>query len=647
MIANILPETKTKDKEGVFSYLIPENLSAQLEIGQIVYIPFGKQVLRGAILSFVEKTDIKFQLREIISASSIVLPMQYLELISWISKYYLCHKGQALSLFLPPDLKRPRKEEATVARDLEIEKKLSSMQAQALEEIRRVGTSKPVLLHGVTGSGKTEIYLERIKDVIKVGKQAIFLVPEIMLTPQTIDRIKLALGEEVAVTHSHLSASEKYLCWYSFFNNKTKIIVGPRSAMLVPTANLGLIVIDEEHEDSYKQEQTPRYHAVTLAERIAELSKAQLLMGSATPRVPTYHKTETGKYALVELQERFGKDKLPPSEIIDLKKELIAGNFSPISLKLQESIHQVLERQHQALLFLNRRGLATFVSCRDCGYVINCESCSIPMVFYQNAIRSELSCHHCGSKKPVASICPNCHSPRIKYFGAGTDRVMLELKKLFPKARIAQADSRTINSKDDFFDFYDKIKKGKIDLAVGTQMIAKGLDIPNVDLVGVISADTGLNMPSYRASEKTFQNITQVSGRSGRRDHPGQTIIQTYWPENPSILFASKHDYAGFYKKEIRERENFCYPPFCQILRVVAEHEKEAMARKNIALAAKSLKDAGFSPIGPAPAFYKKLHNKYRFHLLIKLKKWPDLEIAKVAEDFPQLVWDFEPTNML
>ncbi|MCL5410652.1 MAG: primosomal protein N' [Patescibacteria group bacterium] len=675
MIAEIIPEKRTAPDKNIFSYIVPENLQSQIRIGSIVEIPFGKNNIRGVILR-IQNTDnrirVDYELKEIKSINpDFSVPKQYLDIAKWISKYYLCSLGEAISLFLPPIISRPRTQSANhesritnheirlTSEQEEIFQKLKDKLAhcsirQPAERTKNDGSSrltaldnKPALIHGVTGSGKTEIYLKLAKEAIKINKQVVVLVPEIMLTPQTVEKFEQIFPDQACLLHSGLSKSEKYLNYKQFTVGDKKIIIGPRSALLVPNVNIGLIIIDEEQEDAYKQEKDPRYHAVDLAEKIADRLGALLVLGTATPRIETYYKAKKEIFDLFELKSRYQKLILPPARIIDLKNEIKHDNFSPISLELQKNIAEVLKNKRHAILFLNRRGMATFVSCRECGEIINCPRCNIPMVYHTNYDKHILNCHHCDYKVPVPSICPVCKSSRIKFFGAGVDKIELEIKRLFPKARIRKIDSKSLQNKGEYMKLYDDLQKGKIDILIGTQILAKGLDIGTVDLVGVISADVGLHLPHFKASEKTFSLLTQVSGRSGRKDNVGRTIIQTYWPNSSAIQFAADHNYKDFYKEEIKEREKFNYPPFCYLIRVISEDKNKQKACDNIFAVAQKLSQNEIDHIGPGPCFLNKINNKFRYHIIIKTNILPNPKITEIFKINPYLIWDTDPVDLL
>ena len=680
MIVAIIPAIKTSPDKDSFSYLVPENIKDQIKFGAIVSVSFGKKNIKGVVSSIknchpLEEGDplivdsrllgndnTSYKLKEIQSVDSdFIIPKKYIDIAKWISEYYLCSLGDAISLFMPPKTVRARKPELRImnyelskttilsSEQEEIFKQLSQkLQPEADQPLaERTIDNKPALLHGVTGSGKTEIYIKLTEKVLQLNKQVIVLTPEIMLTPQIVEKFEENFPGQICLMHSHLSQSEKFKCYSQFFHGEKQIIIGPRSALLVPSNNLGLIIIDEEQEDAYKQEKDPRYHAVDLAEEIAMKSNALLILGSATPRIETYRKAKEGSFDLFEIKNRYQKLILPTSEVVDLRNEIKYDNFSPISTKLQEKIKETLDKKRQTILFLNRRGMATFVSCRECGEVMLCPNCTIPMVYHVFDKKNILNCHHCDSKAMVPSTCPKCGGSKIKFFGAGIDKIVKEIEDLFPKARITKVDSKSLSNKNDYIKLHEDIKNHKIDILIGTQILAKGLDIPTVDLVGVISADTGLHLPYYKASEKVFSLITQVSGRSGRKDNVGQTIIQTYWPESNAILLAAKHDYHTFYENEILERKNFNYPPFCHLVRVISEDVNEQKAKKSIDQIATKLHKNDIDFIGPAKCFLSKINNKFRYHIIIKTKELSNSKIREVFKTNPYLIWDVDPVDLL
>ncbi len=484
------------------------------------------------------------------------------------------------------------------------------------------------LIRGITGSGKTEIYLQLVEEMIKKGKGSIVLVPEISLTPQTIDRFVGRFGDLVAVIHSRLSLGERFDEWRRIKNNQAKIVVGARSAVFAPFENLGLIVIDEEHESTYKSSQNPKYDTIELASKRVDIEGATLVLGSATPSLESYHKALNGHMKLLELEERANKSTLPKLKIIDMREELNDGNKSIFSRELYQAMDHTLKQKKQIILFLNRRGFSTFVSCRNCGYVVKCNSCDISMTYHRNI--NKLRCHYCGLTEGPPSICPECSSKYIKYFGVGTEQVEEYTKAIFPNARVARMDFDTTSKKGSYDKILGAMKRQKIDILIGTQMISKGLDFKDVTLVGVIAADTSLNLPDFRAPEKTFQLITQVAGRAGRGEDSGKVIVQTYDPDHYSIVLSKEHDYKSFYENEIQLRESFLYPPFYNMINILIYGENlvevNHLSHQIFELVWKNVDgidevDKKKLIIGPNPAPLEKIKNNYRWHIILKAKK--------------------------
>ncbi len=487
------------------------------------------------------------------------------------------------------------------------------------------------LLHGVTGSGKTELYLRALEQTVAAGRQGIVLVPEISLTPQTIRRFAGRFPGRVAVVHSKLSAGERFDAWRRASEGAVDVVVGSRSALFAPLPDIGLIVVDEEHDAAYKQIRTPRYHARDAAIELARLHHAVTLLGSATPSLESQFKARRGVYTLLTLPRRVmghregGTIKmleLPPVSIVDMRAELRAGNRSMFSRALHDALNQILAQGEQAILFLNRRGTATFVMCRDCGEVIRCPRCKIPLTHHRGDV---LICHHCNYRQPMPKVCPKCGSHRIKTFGAGTERVMDALRAEFPQARPLRWDRDVTGGKTSHEAILQDFIEHKADVLVGTQMIAKGLDLPLVTLVGVLSADTGLFLPDFRAAERSFQILMQVAGRAGRSERGGKVIFQTYHPQHYAIIAASKHDYDAFYHTEMRFRQEQGYPPYRRITRLIyldtnRERCPQETARMATALKrrAQELGKADFGLIGPAPAFFSRERGKYRWHIIFR-----------------------------
>lgn len=479
---------------------------------------------------------------------------------------------------------------------------------------------KMFLLKGVTGSGKTEVYMKLVERVLLEGKSAIILVPEIALTPQMIERFKGRFGVNVALFHSKLSDGERFDEWFRVKEGKAKVIVGARSAIFLPAKNLGLIIIDEEHENTYKSEQNPKYQTKEVAEYLSELKGCKVILGSATPSIETYYRALTGEMKLLELNSRVDNKAMPPMKVIDMRNELKGGNKSLFSRELFIAIQERLKRKEQIILFLNRRGFSTFVSCRSCGYVFKCDECDISMTYHKNGL---LICHYCGKTKREPRECPKCHSKYVKFFGAGTQRVEEEVKKYFNNAGILRMDVDTTRDKHSYERIYNTFKNGEADILIGTQMVSKGLDFKNVTLVGILAADMSINIPDYRAAERTFQIITQVAGRAGRGDKQGEVLIQTYTPQHYSLQYAVNYDYEGFYEKEFTVRAMMKYPPFGKLLLINGTSKKEELLKNfmhKITMMIKPLVESclDIEILGPIPCMISKLKENYRWQIVIK-----------------------------
>ena len=493
------------------------------------------------------------------------------------------------------------------------------------------------LLYGVTGSGKTEIYLQSIQEVLKKGKEAIVLVPEIALTPQMVDRFKGRFGNDVAVLHSALSTGEKYDEWRKVQRKEAKVVVGARSAIFAPFENLGIIIIDEEHETSYKQEELPRYHARDVAIHRARHHNCPVILGSATPSLESFARAKKDVYHLLTLSKRMNDRELPAVSTVDMREEMRSGNRTMFSRELFEKIEDRLAKKEQIILFLNRRGHSSFMMCRDCGYVMQCPHCDISLTYHR--VSNEMKCHYCGHDTGVPVICPECSSNHIRYFGTGTQKVEEELLKLLPEARIVRMDVDTTGRKGAHEKLLDHFQSGKADILLGTQMIAKGLDFPNITLVGVLSADTMLHLPDFRSGEKTFQLLTQVSGRAGRHELSGEVVIQTYTPEHYSIEHAGRQDYDSFYRQEMMMRKIGSYTPFYFLTLITVSHEnlmKAISTTEKITKYVKSQITREAILLGPVASPIPRINNRYRYQCLIKYKREPDLNSAlkKVLEHY-------------
>lgn len=529
------------------------------------------------------------------------------------------------------------------AKDLTLEQK------QVLAEINEAlekGTPDVFLLHGITGSGKTEVYLQAIDKAVSMNKDAILLVPEISLTPHMVRTFRRRFGDNVAVLHSRLSHGERYDEWRRICRGDVKIAVGARSAIFAPFKNVGLIIIDEEHETSYKQSMDPKYHAREVAIERSKLMNASVVLGSATPSLESYHLAKEGEYRYSQLPRRIGDRPLPLVHVVDMREELKSGNRTMFSRLLQTKMEETLSRGQQIILFLNRRGFSTFVLCRECGHVLTCRECDVSLVYHADTIR--MMCHYCGYSANVPDICPECGSRYIKYFGVGTQRVQDEVIKLFPTTRVIRMDADTTGRKGSHARILKGFENREVDILIGTQMVAKGFDFPNVTLVGVISADTALNLPDFRSSERTFQLLAQVAGRAGRGWTPGEVVVQTYDPEHFSIEAAKTHDYKSFAKQELMERKALNFSPFCRLIRVVFSDKLEEKAFSLAHAFARMLEDEKSSDwelLGPASCPIPRLKGNSRVHMVLKVFQMEKAR-EKVRNCMRELYDDFGTTRV-
>lgn len=506
---------------------------------------------------------------------------------------------------------------------------LTDEQTYAYETIKKSienNQNKTFLIHGVTGSGKTEVYLRLIDRCIENGKQAIFLVPEIALTPQMVRQVSCYFGDQVAVMHSMLTLRERYDEWKRIKKGIARVVVGARSAIFSPCEDLGLIIIDEEHETTYKSETSPRYHTSEVARFRAKFENATLVLASATPSIESFKMAKDGAYELIEMKHRINSSPLPQVEIVDMREELTDGNRSVFSGILKEEIAKNLKENKQTMLFLNKRGFSSFVSCRSCGYVAECPNCNIPLNYHK--VSESLICHFCDYKEPVSAVCPKCQSTHIRHFGIGTQKVCDELNAIFPEASVLRMDADTTLSPHSHEAILDRFRKGEADILVGTQMIAKGLDFEKVTLVGVVAADISLFMNDFRAGEKTFSLLTQVVGRAGRGKYPGRAVIQTYDPDNQILEFSKKQDYDGFYEEEIGLRSLMWYPPYCEIININSSSESDYQARKVLLrLRDELIKELSLCKLNSqvtvmsvTKAPMHRVNSRYRYRFIIKMK---------------------------
>ncbi len=614
-----------------FSYRIPKNLERDIAIGKRVWVPFGPRKVVGYIVDIMEKADIDdVKPIESIVDREPIISKELLLLTKWISQYYISSWGEAVEAAIPGVLKKgktsikPRNKTEEKMPKMSDAHKPTDEQQSALNKINRSidnSDCNVYLLHGITASGKTEVYMQAIDHALKKDKSSIVLVPEISLTPQTVERFKSRFGNQVAVMHSALLGSKRFSEYNRMRCGDARIVVGARSAIFSPLRNLGLIIIDEEHETSYKQESNPRYHAREVALKRAELSSSTVILGSATPSLESYYNAKNKKFHLIELTKRMKDIDLPKVSIVDMRKEFFQHHHATIfSRALKESIESVMARNEQAMLFLNRRGFSTFVNCRSCGNVLRCKKCDSVLIYHYS--KKRVLCHYCNFSKEPPTICAKCKSSYVKYHGMGTEKVESELYRYFPEGKSDRMDTDTTKKRGSHHRILDSFKHHNINVLVGTQMIAKGLDFPKVTLVGVVSADTTLNLPDFRASERTFNLLTQVAGRAGRGKDGGKVIIQTYTPGHYAIATASNHDYTSFYKREIVLRQELSLPPFVNLIRVMLRSRvEEKVIKASHSYAKIIMKDMSeVKLLGPAPAVISKVRNQYRWNIMVKTK---------------------------
>lgn len=623
--------------DKLFHYRIPDTLTPQVEEGKRIWVPFRNRRMVGFVVGLSDSTEVK-ETKDIqgVIEDAPILNKTMLSLTKWLSQYYHCSWGEAIALALPGLIKRGRikaQPRATTSEDDHITwssyKRPSSLnpeQAEALAAIKANLEKKNFgvfLLYGATGSGKTEVYIQAIEEVLRAGRSSIVLVPEISLTPQTVGRFRSRFGETVALLHSRLLETERFLQWQRIKEGKAKIVVGARSAVFAPVSALGLIVVDEEHDTSYKQDEGPRYNARDVAIMRAQLEGATVILGSATPSLESFHNTHRNKSKLLMLRERVDKKPMPEVQIVDMRQfDRAPGKsvvFSPI---LEEDIGLRLSRKEQVMLFLNRRGFSTFINCRKCGYVLKCRACNVSLAYHSEIDRA--LCHYCNVRVEVPPICPNCNGAYIKHFGIGTQKVESEAHRLFATANIARMDADTTARRGSHHKILTDFKLGKIDILIGTQMIAKGHDFPRVTLVGVIFADSSLNIPDLRASERTFSLLAQMAGRTGRGEKQGKVIVQTYDPLHYAILAVQGHDYGTFFKQELKFREELAYPPFTYMTSLILRSRREEKvigAAQELAAALNKNNPGGtVDLLGPAPMMISRLRGYFRWNIILKSK---------------------------
>lgn len=619
---------------GTFTYALNAEQAAELKPGMRVTVPFGKKKVYTALVTRIhhqkpEEYEVK-EILSVIDSAPVVLESQ-LALWKWISEYYMCARGEVFKAAIPAQLKletksRTKKTATAEIRDLS---ELNPSQQRALDEIREsFQTSEVTLLHGVTSSGKTEIYIHLIREVISRGQQVLYLLPEIALTTQMISRLKAVFGERIAVYHSKYSTSEKIKTWKNLLDggkpgdHHIQVILGVRSSVFLPFSNLGLIIVDEEHENTYKQfDPAPRYHARDTAIMLAKTFGAKTLLGTATPSVETYYNCKAGKYSLVELNERYLDLQLPEIAVVNThelrRRKQMQSNFSPALLN---DIEEALKNGEQVILFQNRRGFSLFLECGECGDIPRCRYCDVSLTYHKKSNR--LYCHYCGYSTRVPSICPACNQGSHKMRGFGTEKIEEEIALFFPQARIERMDLDATRSRKAYERLIARFELKESDILVGTQMVSKGLDFDNVKLVGIMNADTMLNYPDFRAYERSYQLMSQVSGRAGRKNGRGKVIIQTSSHNHPVINQVVQNDYQAMYVDQLEERSRFRYPPFSRLVKIILKHRTQEILDQAAGFLAQQLRTSIKETVmGPEYPLVSRVQNLYLKALLVKIER--------------------------
>ncbi|MGA7171982.1 MAG: primosomal protein N' [Candidatus Dormiibacterota bacterium] len=637
-IARVSPDLRAGPPAGLYDYLIPGELQDQLRLGQRVVVPFGRRRVFAFVVELLEDSPIEElrPLERIRDEVPLLLPHQ-ISLAQWIASHYLCPLPEVLRAMIPPAMRTGKatanrrasakkesvERESTARSDAPLV--LSSAQEGVFGPIRDAITwsrAEEFLLFGVTGSGKTEVYLAAIKASLAQGKGAIVLVPEISLTPQTEKRFAVHFPGIVAVLHSGLSVAERGREWRRVRAGRAQVVVGSRSAIFAPMANPGVVIVDEEDSSSYKQyDAMPRYQAADVARHLGRILSVPVVLGSATPRLETYRQAVSSKgLELLRMPHRFGGRQLPPVEVVDLREELAWGNRSPFSRRLAELVGETLREGGQGILFLNRRGTSSVVLCRSCGEALGCPNCSVSLTLHSQG--RLCTCHYCDHQVVLPDECPACGSRLLRALGAGTERIEAEAREQWPEARVLRMDRDTVGRRDAHREIYEAFVRREADLLIGTQMVAKGWDLPGVRLVGIVNADIALHFPDFRAAEKTFSLLTQVAGRAGRGDEPAQVILQTYSPDHPVVQLASSHDYEGFATVELEARRQLHFPPFTRLLVLTRSDASDPAAREQARLEAVRLREllagSDVEVLGPSPAFIPRLRSLYRWQLTIR-----------------------------
>lgn len=632
---NVVIDNKSNSTDIMYTYACDDD---SVKTGSKVYVPFArnKQLREGYVTSSIDDiTKIEEEVRKKLKKveridQEVSLTEEMIRTAMWMKGRYLCRYIDAVKCFTPAGTRAKRREIRNSISDRETDRKpvefLTEEQQQAVSAIGNAitrGIHSRFLIHGVTGSGKTEVYIRAAEQALEMGRGVIILVPEISLTGQITERFLAAFGRDsVAILHSRLSSGERYDQWKLIRSGEVRIVIGARSAAFAPVEKLGLVVVDEEHEATYKSDFTPKYDTTEVAlKRLQDKdNNGVLVLGSATPSVVTYNRAEDGIFQLIKLTRRYNDTALPQGEIVDMRRELKEGNSTVISRRLAEEMERQLEAGRQVMLMMNRRGYSTFVSCRECGYVAKCPNCGLSLVYHKNGM---MVCHYCGHEERAATACPECGSTFVRYFGSGTEKIEETVQGLFPGRAVDRVDLDSIKKKGELNRKLKRFERGETDILIGTQLIAKGLDFKNVGLVGIVSADVSLNIPDYRSPERAFQLITQAAGRAGRGSEPGKVIIQTYSPQHYAVTMAAAGDYEAFYRAENSFRKYMMYPPYSDIFQIVFTSASEEAAREGATLWHRRLmellpEEDRVNVFDPQQAYMSRVRDTYRYSLIIK-----------------------------
>lgn len=643
LFARVVVDVSTRSLDRPLTYAVPPELEGLVGPGSTVEVPLRHRQVAGFVVDLLDCPGPEAAGRRIRPVTRLLEAEPFwgrdlLETAEWVRRFYGCSWLEALQAAVPaPVLSRVR---AAVVHSLRATREpprdppppvypapaLHPAQERALEAVRQaVREGGAVLLFGVTGSGKTEVYLRAVQEVLEAGRQAVVLVPELSLTPQAVERYRGRLGDVVALVHSGLQPARRRAEWWRLRRGEARVALGTRSAVFAPLADPALFVVDEEHESSYKQEHSPRYHARQVAFRRAAGGRAGVVLGSATPSVESYYLARRGRYRLVEMMERVGSGELPPVTLVDMRRHYRSGGRGLVSRELADRLREACRAGGQVVLLLNRRGFSSYLQCRECGHVPQCRHCSISLTYHR--ARSALRCHYCMWTLSAPEVCPVCQSPRFRYAGAGTQRLEAELAEILPGVPVLRMDRDTTGRAGSHAEILGRFGRGEARILVGTRMIAKGLDYPTVTLAGVLMADADLHMPDFRAGERTFQMITQMAGRAGRGGHPGEVVIQALEPGHPGLAAAGRHDYTTFYEQEVAIRRQAVYPPFCRLVRLLATAPQSAAAAEFLSRAARALRRSlrAAEVVGPAPCPLSRMRGRYRWHLLLKGASVQDL----------------------